>query len=504
MSRGRRAADAAAGGLAAGCAAAVGELTGQVLPGGRSPLLSVGDRTIVLAPPGLRDTAVTAFGTADKPVLVAGVLSTVLLLGAGAGLLARRRFPVAVALVLLLAGVGGAAVTAEGTPAAGMAAAAVLALTGTAVLRLLVRTPGPSSGIAADRRSLLLRGGAVAAVTFIAGGGARWLAGRVDVERLRALVRLPAPVRPAPGDIAGSSLPVRGVTPLITRNADFYRIDTALSVPRVDTGTWTLRVDGRVERPLRLTLDDLLAMRQYEADITMQCVSNEVGGDLVGTARWQGVLLSDLLARAQVRAGADQVVGRSVDGFTAGFPTAVALDGRAAMVALGMNGEPLPQDHGFPARLVVPGLYGYVSATKWLSRIELTTLDGFDGFWVPRGWAKLGPVKVASRIDVPRPYAQNRPGPLTVAGVAWAPGPGRGIGRVEVRVDQGSWQEAELGGELSQDVWRQWRWRWDATPGEHLLEVRATDRAGVVQDGRRRPVRPDGATGFHGVRVVVG
>ena len=504
-----RSAAAGAGLVAAAAAVAAGELTGQVVPGSASPLLSVGNLVIFLASPGVRDAAVGSLGTADKPALIAGVLVAVALLGMAAGLLGRRLLASAYAVTVLLALVAGGAVASAtaATPLGGLSTTLVLAGTGCAALRLLlgerVAGSGPGSGPAVtDRRQFLLRTGALGAATLIGGGLSRVLATRVDVERIRASLRLPPPARPAPGDLAAGTFGVSGISPLITPNSAFYRIDTALAVPRVDSATWSLRIVGMVDRPLTLSYADLLGMRQYEADVTLQCVSNEVGGDLVGNARWQGVLLSDLLARAGVQAGADQLVGRSVDDFTAGFPTAVALDGRPAMVALGMNGEPLPQDHGFPARLVVPGLYGYVSATKWLSHIELTTLRGFDGFWIPRGWAKLGPIKVASRIDVPRDLTETATGPVVVAGVAWAPGPGRGIVRVQVRVDEGPWQDAELAGALGQDAWRQWRWTWPATAGEHLLEVRATDRKGVVQDGRIRDQRPDGATGYHAVRVL--
>ncbi len=251
-----------------------------------------------------------------------------------------------------------------------------------------------------------------------AGGAlARWVGRGTGPEQ----VRLAPAARPLPPAVPAASLEVDGLSPLFTPNRDFYRIDTALAAPRIDLETWRLRVTGMVDQPLELSFDDLSNMRQVEADITLSCVSNEVGGDLVDNARWRGVPLAELLEQAGVRPGADQVVGRSVDGWTGGFPTAAALDGRDALVALGMNGEALPVVHGFPARLVVPGLYGYVSATKWLSEIELTTLEGFDGYWVPRGWSKLAPVKTQSRIDVPAGGARLAPGRHAVAGVAWAP-----------------------------------------------------------------------------------
>lgn len=257
-----------------------------------------------------------------------------------------------------------------------------------------------------------------------------------------------------------------------------------------------------VERPFSLSYDELAAVPQVEADITMCCVSNEVGGGLIGNARWQGVPLQGLLDRAGVKSGATQLVGRSVDGFTVGFPTSVLADGRQALVALGMGGEPLPLRHGFPARLVVPGLYGYVSATKWLKELHLTTIEAFNAYWVPRGWAKEGPIKTSARIDVPRAGQRLTAGRQAVAGVAWAPT--RRVGGVEVQVDDGPWTAADLGPELSADTWRQWVWAWDAAPGDHIVRVRAIDGAGEAQETRERPPIPDGASGIHHIRVSVG
>jgi DMSO/TMAO reductase YedYZ molybdopterin-dependent catalytic subunit len=299
----------------------------------------------------------------------------------------------------------------------------------------------------------------------------------------------------------GASLDVEGITPFVTPNDEFYRIDTALLIPNVGVEDWTLQVTGMVDNPFELTFDQLQRYEIVEADVTLACVSNEVGGNLVGNARWRGVRLADVLADARVQPGADQLVGRAVDGFTTGAPLEVVTDGRDALIAIGMNGEPLPRRHGFPARLVVPGLYGYVSATKWLAELELTTFDAFDAYWVPRGWAERAPIKTQSRIDVPRPLATIAPGPTAVAGVAWAQT--RGISRVEVQVDDGPWQEARLSEEVGADTWRQWVHEWDATPGSHDLRVRATDGTGETQTAERQPPRPDGATGQHGIVVTV-
>ena len=313
---------------------------------------------------------------------------------------------------------------------------------------------------------------------------------------------------PAPPLPAGAELDVPGVTPHRTPNRDFYRVDTALTIPRVDVRTWRLRVHGRgVARPLTLSFDQLLARGLVARRITLTCVSNEVGGPYVGNATWLGVPLADVLAEAGVRSPrqggeADQLVARSVDGMTLGSPLAALLDGRDALLAVGMNGEPLPFDHGYPVRMVVPGLYGYVSACKWLRELELTTFDAYDAYWVRRGWAAEAPIKTQSRIDTPRGADRPRAGePVAVAGVAWAQR--TGIARVEVRVDEGPWREAELAEEDSVDTWRQWRWRWTPTAGTHRLQVRATDRAGETQTADRVGTVPDGATGRHTVVVRV-
>jgi hypothetical protein len=291
------------------------------------------------------------------------------------------------------------------------------------------------------------------------------------------------------------------VTPIVVPNGDFYRIDTRLlGPPSVDVESWRLHITGKVDHPQVFTWDELAAMPMTEAYVTMQCVSNEVGGDLVGNAVWRGVPLTDLLNRAGVHSDADQIVGRSVDGFTVGFPTSAPLDGRVAMVALGMNGELLPLTHGFPARLIVAGLYGYVSATKWLRQIELTRFDAYDSYWVQRGWDRLGPIKTESRIDTISP---NPPvaGPTVLAGVAWAPT--RGISKVEVQVDNQPWGGARLADPLSNDTWRQWSFPWTATPGSHVIRVRATDGHGQTQTAVNAEPLPNAATGYHAVRVNV-
>ncbi|MFG6294570.1 molybdopterin-dependent oxidoreductase, partial [Streptomyces rochei] len=297
------------------------------------------------------------------------------------------------------------------------------------------------------------------------------------------------------------------ISPFTTPNADFYRVDTALTVPKVDADTWRLRIHGKgVTRPTTYRLDQLLARPLIERDITLTCVSNEVGGPYIGTARWLGVPLADLLKEAGVRppsqgGKADQLVARSVDGMTLGSPVEDVMDGRDAILAVGMNGEPLPFDHGFPVRMLVPGLYGYVSACKWITDIELTTFDTYDPYWVKRKWARKAPIKTQARIDTPKPFARPAAGTLTIAGVAWAQH--RGITRVEIRIDDGPWQDADLAVQATIDTWRQWSYRWNATPGGHTITVRATDGTGQVQTEQRARTIPDGASGWHSVFVTV-
>ncbi len=517
---------AAAGVLAALVALGAAEIVARLLASGASPVLAVGQEVIDRVPPAVEDAAIAAFGTADKLVLLIGILAVSLAIGAALGLAAARRFGVAVGGFVVFAGIGVAAVAARpgGAPLVAAVAVAVGAATGLGLLRRLLAAPtasttvdtgppsvgdtdlgprlaSPTDAAQTDRRGFLRLAVTVAGVAGAAGlagrGAARWFSRGSDPAGV-VLAPASAPLG-VPG--AAASLDVGGLSPLFTPNDTFYRIDTALTVPRVDLETWRLGVTGMVDRPFEISFDDLLALPQVESDITLACVSNVVGGDLVGNARWRGVRLADLLERAGVQAGATQIVGRSVDGWTGGFPVEAALDGREPLVAVAMNGEPLPRDHGFPARLVVPGLFGYVSATKWLSEIELTTMEAFDGYWVPRGWSKLAPVNTQARIDVPRFGARTPAGRQPVAGVAWAPT--RGISGVEVSIDDEPWQEARLSEPLNEDTWRQWVYEWDAQPGRHEIRTRATDGTGETQTAEEVAPRPDGATGYHTIAVTV-
>lgn len=497
-------------GIAAAAAAlGVSQLVAGVLDPQASPILAVGQAAIDLTPEPVKAWAIRVFGERDKDVLLAGIGIVLLTSAAALGIAARRRVGVGVAGLLAFGAVGVAAALTRPTagPADALPALAGTAAAGTALA--LLRRPlagrrarGHDEGRpwAMDRRRFLLAGGGTLVAAIAAGGVGNLFARRFRADGSRAAVRLPEPASPAPPP-TGAELPVPGLGPFFTPNERFYRVDTALLAPALLAEDWRLRVHGMVERELELDHEQLLARPLIERDITLTCVSNPVGGRYAGNARWIGAPLAPLLAEAGVRPGADQIVSRSADGFTAGTPTAAVMDGRDAMLAVAMNGEPLPVEHGFPVRMLVPGLYGYVSATKWVVELEITTFDAFDPYWVERGWAQLAPIKTMSRIDTPTPFTDLVPGEVAVAGVAWAQHVG--IDRVEVRVDEGPWQATELAAEDTIDTWRQWVYRWQATSGEHRIAVRATDRTGAVQPGERREPFPDGATGHHTIVVRV-
>ena len=495
-----------AGVVAALVALGVGELLGGIFDPVPSPLASVGGFVVDSSPSYIKDFAIAVFGTADKAALAIGTSVIALVLGWLLGIHAARR-PWIGPVVFGLFGIAGSAAgwdepLAEPVPL--IAATALATLSGWLVLLFLIRSADrveePTDGLSRDasrRRFIRLAVGTSAAATV---GGT---VGRVLLSRLPEVpeVEVAASTATAVGVAEEHAFAIQGLSPIVVPNREFYRIDTALVVPPIDEREWSLRVRGLVDREIQLGYDDLLAMNIVEEYVTIACVSNEVGGDLIGNALWSGVRLTEVLDMAGVRPEAGQLVGRSIDGFTAGFPSNLAYDGRDPLIALGMNGEPLPRRHGFPARLIVPGLYGYVSATKWLSEIELTTWDGFDGYWIPRGWAKRAPIKTQSRIDVPTSRKRLEPGPNVVAGVAWAPL--RGVERVEVQVGDEPWQEAELAAPLSGTAWVQWRVVVSLGSGSHRLRVRATDGTGKTQTAEQAPPRPDGATGYHEVRVKV-
>lgn len=491
-------------------AVGVGEVVGGLL-GGPSLVAAVGAVVIDLQPPGAKDLMVALFGTADKLALEVATVVGALLVGALLGLAARRDRRIALAGFALFGAIAFALALrdplVDTLPAAITALAAVGA--GVFVLQRLLgdgglhgdeRQAAPEGELVPrrDRRGFIVATGATLAAGAVLTTLGRYLT--LQLPPVAAPQPLPSPGQSLPPVPVGAAFEVPGITPVVVPNDQFYRIDTRLIVPRLDAETWRLRVRGMVERELELSYADLSAMPLVERYVTIACVSNEVGGHLVGNAKWTGVLLGPVLASAGVRAGASQLVGRSYDGWTAGFPTAhLAGAGREAMIALQMNGEVLPAEHGFPARLIVPGLYGYVSATKWLTEIEMTTLEAFDAYWVPLGWAKEAPILTQSRIDVPDRGSRVVPGPVVVAGVAWAPT--RGIGRVEVQLDDLPWTSAELSQPLSDAAWVQWRATVDVPAGGHVLRVRATDGTGATQEERRTPPAPDGARGYHEITI---
>ncbi len=351
-----------------------------------------------------------------------------------------------------------------------------------------------------DRRQFLLATLATGAVAAVGVGSSQLVTG--VGSRSRDSIALPTAADKVAAISPGYDFGVKGLTPHMTSNKDFYRVDTALSVPQVDAGTWTLKITGMVDEELEFSFEDILNMPLVERRITLACVSNEVGGHYAGNATWLGVKISDLLEQAGVSSDADAVKSTSADGMTIGTPLDVLTDDRDALLAIGMNGVPLPLEHGFPARMVVPGLYGYVSATKWVTELEVSRFDDFSAYWTEHGFSAEAPIKTFSRIDVPKSFAQLSPGKNAIAGIAWAQH--TGIEKVEVQIDDGEWHTAKLADEDTTDTWRQWLYPWDATDsGLHQIRVRATDTADSTQTSRRVPPRPDGATGWHSVSVTV-
>jgi DMSO/TMAO reductase YedYZ molybdopterin-dependent catalytic subunit len=533
----------AAAAVALGVAEIVAVLTGPL----SAPLLAVGGVVVDNVPGPVKDFGVQVFGVHDKIALITG---TALLLAAyafGVGVIGRRHWRLALVGVAVFGLVGVAAAMTR-HDASALAALPSLVGTGLAVpvLRYLLgvaedaaepepvaavdseakvvvperstqphpvpgrgRSAGAAGGdksgardyayVLESRRRFLKALGVAAGVAAVSGLAGRFLTSREAVTQARESVRLPVPVEPAPTLPAG--VQVAGASPYVVPNGDFYRIDTALYPPQVDPSTWQLTIHGMVRNPITITWEQLLRRPMIERYVTLTCVSNEVGGDLVGNALWLGTPIKALIEEAGPLPGADQVIQRSVDGWTCGSPTAALVDGRDALLAVGMNGQALPINHGFPVRMVVPGLYGYVSACKWITEIELSRFSDFDAYWVPRGWSQQAPIKTESRIDTPRDGAKRKAGTVAVAGVAWAQH--RGISKVEVQVDNGPWQPATLAATVSSDTWREWSYAWPATAGKHDVRVRATDMTGQTQTSEQADPAPNGASGWHTIQVQV-
>ena len=472
---------------------ATAHLAAALLDPASSPVLAVGSAVIDATPTPMKEWAIRTFGTADKPILLGSVLFGVLAAAGVIGIVATRRRRLGVVLLGALVLPASLAVLLRPDAAIiGLVPTLVAVVVGPATLWLLTRTSTEAQG---SRRTFLIGASATVLVSAVAGGAGEYL------KRARSKISeivLPQAARPLPPLPKG----LAKVSSFRTPNKDFYRVDTKLTVPLVDHTSWRLRIDGMVDREIEFSYQDLLAMPLVEHDITLTCVSNEVGGPYVGAARWLGVPLQSLLDRAGVQDGPDQILSTDVEGFTISTPLAVATDGRDAMVAVGMNGEVLPRKHGFPARLVVPGIYGFVGATKWLTRMTLTTYDAEQAYWTERDWATDAPIRLSSRIDVPRPFSKITPGQQLVGGVAWAQG-NQGIERVEVQVDGGPWQAARLGPAAGGTYWRQWHFPWEATSGSHTLAVRAIAEDGTVQDAARRTPFPSGSSGIQRLAVTV-
>jgi DMSO/TMAO reductase YedYZ molybdopterin-dependent catalytic subunit len=503
----RAALGAVAGLLAAAAGLGVGQLVAGLTGATGSPVVEVGQLQIDFTPPWLKNFAINEFGSHDKQVLVGGILVVLAIFAAVIGAAATRRLWYGMAGLAVFAAIG---LTAAASRPNGTVASLLPTLFATAAAAVVLRVLVPQAGAVAEpdpasgppRRAFLTASAATAGIAAGAGLTGRLLTERSSVASARNAVRLPRAAAAARTLPAGTDLHIPGLSPFITPNSAFYRVDTAIVLPQVNPASWRLRIHGMVNREITLTFDELIRRPLIEDYITLCCVSNPVGGPYIGNARWLGASLAGLLRQAGIKAGADQLFCTSVDGFTSGTPVQAVMDGRDALLAVAMNGQPLPVAHGFPVRMVVPGLYGYVSATKWVTDINVTTFAGNLAYWVPRGWSQQAPIKTECRIDVPADGARLAPGRRTVAGVAWAQH--KGIEAVEVRVDGGPWQQARLAAVPGIDTWRQWAWDWDATRGGHVIEARATDKTGYTQTGSDAPPEPNGATGFPRADVTVG
>ncbi len=540
--------------LTAAVALGAGQLVSGLTARQGSPAAVVGQAAIDLAPPPAKNFAISVFGASDKTVLVDGILVMLAIFAALIGMAAMRRLAYGYAGLVLFTAIGLAAALSRPGATSGYAVPTIFgAAVGAFALNRLTRaaldatapslhprarpsqrpaappdryagfdaasaepaasatsrnrldadsdsgpppagtwTYRPPSG--PGRRRFLVVSGVAAGGAALAALAGRELNARQSVTQARSTLRIPAPAEPAPPLPAGTGLHIPGLSSFVTPSSTFYRVDTAIVLPEVDPQHWQLHIHGMVEREITISFAELLRKPLIEHYVTLTCVSNPVAGPYIGNARWLGASLANIIRSARPKAGASQLLCTSVDGFTSGTPIEVVLDGRDALLAVAMNGSALPVEHGFPARMVVPGLYGYVSATKWVTDIMVTTYEAETAYWAQRGWSQQAPIKTESRIDVPVGGSAVKAGRIAVAGVAWAQH--KGINAVEVRVDGGPWHQATLAAVPGIDTWRQWVWYWDATPGTHVIEARATDATGYTQTAAQVPTEPNGATGY--------
>ena len=525
---------ALSGMVSAALALAVGEIVASVTNKTTSLVLAVGEFIVEVTPGDVVRTSIETLGNSQKVVLLSSITVISILFGAFLGLLSRKQPDLSYSLFILFGIFGGWTLNRDPltSTAAALSLSAIATLIGVSTffsLNSLLDHPASADFEDpkyryADRRQFLnwATGISVAAGTMT--GVGRLLLKDDTVQNIREKIVIPnieeknelQTSNDVTSDLSSTATTIpstetdfltfsemnaiEGISPYITSNDDFYRIDTALRVPTIEPADWSLTVDGLVKNPYELSYEEILKMELVKKDVTLTCVSNEIGGPLVGNAVWAGVPLSEIISKSEPLSNAEQVMCHSVDGFTAGFPIENIFDGRTALLAVGMNGRPLPVIHGFPARLVVAGLYGYVSAVKWIKRIEICTWDGNNGYWIPRGWSKKAPIKISSRIDVPRERKIDS-GVNAVAGVAWAPL--SGVRTVEISFDSGPWQECNLGVSLSGETWTQWAYKWDAIPGKYKIKVRAIDKNGVIQSSSVVSPAPDGAEGFDQISVRV-
>jgi DMSO/TMAO reductase YedYZ molybdopterin-dependent catalytic subunit len=487
---------------------ATGHLGGGLISPGASPFLAVGATAIDLTPSWLKDFAVRNFGSYDKIVLLLVMAVVTGVIGLAAGLASRRSPTPGLGVIAVLGVLASAAVLSRPSAGAFDVLAPLAGLIISAGTFATLHRLGRRSELATEdgvqvvpRRMLLTASTVIAAGAGIAAAGGQSLAGRAGVESSRKTVGRIVPAVAAPPIPAGADFATDASPTFLTPNRDFYRVDINLTPPKLRAEDWRLRIHGMVDRELMISWPELISRTLVERPVTLTCVSNEVGGPYISTANFTGVLLADILADVGVQRGAEQALTTSVDGWTCSTP-AVALTDPAtrAMLVIGMNGEPLPIEHGFPVRMIVPGFYGFVSATKWITDMEFTTFDARHAYWSQRGWAPRAPIKTMSRIDSPGPFERVSPD-TPITGVAWAPT--RGIERVEVRLDHGAWQPAELSVEVNLDTWRMFRLRGRWARGAHVAEVRATDKKGYTQTADRAAPIPDGATGWHSVQFTV-